>query len=574
MTRFKCSQTVRLLATGAMLGLLFTAQPTLAKSKLPAWDVFVDQFIEGYFILEPPFAVSAGRHEFDGQLPDWSPAGFRKEKQWLKSEQKKAVQYKDPALKESERFERQYLLAVIDEKLFWLQVAEAHKKNPIFYSYSLDPNVYVNRPYASSEQRLRAFLEYARHIPKATKQIRTNLRPPFPNTFIDLSKTVFGGLAKFYENDARTAFASVPDPQLKKAFDTIVPMAAKSMRHLTDWMEHQRSHATDDFAMGAARFQQMLKATEGVTLPLAALEKAGQEDLQRNLIALREACQKYAADLSVHSCVEKAEARKPLEGAVAEARRQIILLKAFVAEKNLISIPSPEDATVAESPPFKRWNLAYIDIPGPFEHKQPSIYYVAPPDPAWTSAEQAAYVPGKANLLFISAHEVWPGHFLQRLHAHRTGSKFGQLFNSYAFSEGWAHYAEELIWESGLNPGDAETHIGQLVNALIRDVRFLSAIGLHTQGMTVAASEKMFQELAFRDEGNARQQAARGTFDPAYLNYTLGKLMIRKLRNDWTATRGGRNAWKAFHDAFLSYGAPPIPLVRKMMLAGITDADL
>ena len=163
---------------------------------------------------------------------------------------------------------------------------------------------------------------------------------------------------------------------------------------------------------------------------------------------------------------------------------------------------------------------------------------------------------------------------MQHLHANQAGSKFGQLFSSYAFSEGWAHYSEELMWESGLNAGDSETHIGQLLNALIRNVRFLSAIGLHTQGMTVETSEKMFRELAFRDQGNARQQAARGTFDPAYLNYTLGKLMIRKLRDEWTATRGGRTAWQSFHDTFLSYGAPPIPLVRKAMLAGNSGSDL
>jgi len=385
---------------------------------------------------------------------------------------------------------------------------------------------------------------------------------------------VFGGLAKFYQNDAKAAFSSVTDPHLQKQFDAVVPTAAKSMRELVDWMELQRANATDDFALGAARFREMLKATEGLNLPLDVLEKAGREDLQRNLEALKEECKHYAPDASVQSCVEKVEAQKPPEGAVAEARRQLITLRAFVAEKSLVSIPSQEEATVAESPPFNRWNLAYIDIPGPFEYGLSSIYYVAPPDPAWSPAEQAAYVPSKANLLFISAHEVWPGHFLQNLHAHPVGSKFGQLFSSYAFSEGWAHYSEELMWESGLNAGDAETHIGQLLNALLRNVRFLSAIGLHTQGMTVETSEKMFRELAFRDEGNARQQAARGTFDPAYLNYTLGKLMIRKLRDQWTAMRGGRAAWKSFHDTFLSYGAPPIPLVRKAMLIGDSGSNL
>ncbi|WP_206740943.1 DUF885 family protein [Methylomicrobium lacus] len=500
MTRFRYSQVMRLFSIGMIVaGLLFTAQPIQAKSRQPAWHVFVDQFIESYFILHPSFAVNAGRHGFDGKLPDWSPVGLSKEIQWLKSERKKASQYRTSALKESERFERQYLLAVINEKLFWLQTAETPYKNPMFYSPSLDPNVYVSRAYAPIEQRLRAFIE-----------------------------------------DAKVAFATVTDSQLKKAFDAVVPMAAKSMRELTGWMELQRPRATGDFAMGAARFQEMLKATEGVNLPLNALEKVGRADLQRNLDALKEACKHYAPNASLQSCVGKVEAQKPANGTVAVARQQLSTLKAFVAEQNLVSIPDPEGANVAESPPFNRWNLAYIDIPGPFEHGLPSTYYVAPPDPAWSPAEQAAYIPSKADLLFVSAREVWPGHFLQRLHARHVGSKFGQLFRSNAFSEGWAHYTEELMWEAGLNAGDTESHIGQLVNALLRNVRFLSAIGLHTQGMTVEASEKMFRELAFCDIGNARQQAARGTFDPAYLNYTLGKLMIRKLREEWTVPHGGR----------------------------------
>ena len=153
-------------------------------------------------------------------------------------------------------------------------------------------------------------------------------------------------------------------------------------------------------------------------------------------------------------------------------------------------------------------------------------------------------------------------------------SPIGRIFGSYAFIEGWAHYTEEMMWDAGLGSGDPEVHIGQLTNALLRDVRFLSAIGLHVRGMTVQDSERMFRESAFQDAGNARQQAARGTFDPAYLNYTLGKLMIRKLREDWTASRGGKSGWGQFHDQFLSYGAPPVPLVRTAMLGASAGPPL
>jgi uncharacterized protein (DUF885 family) len=231
-----------------------------------------------------------------------------------------------------------------------------------------------------------------------------------------------------------------------------------------------------------------------------------------------------------------------------------------------VTIPGPEQAQVAEAPPYRRWNAAYINIPGPYETNLPSTYYIAPPDPSWTAKEQHDYIPGNADLLFISVHEVWPGHFLQFLHANRARSKLGRIFQSYAFSEGWAHYGEEMMWEVGLNDGDPATHVGQILNALLRDARYLSAIGLHTGGMTAEQSEALFREKAFVDAGNARQQAARGTFDPAYGNYTLGKLMIRKLRDDWTAHRGGRAAWQAFHDELLSHGSPTLPHVRKVML--------
>ena len=259
-------------------------------------------------------------------------------------------------------------------------------------------------------------------------------------------------------------------------------------------------------------------------------------------------------------------ANKPQGGAVEGARAQLAVLKTFVQDAGVATIPGTEEALVNEAPPYNRANFAYIDIPGPYEKGLPATYYIAPPDPSWSAAEQRDYLPGQADLLFTSVHEVWPGHFLQFLHSNRNPSLVGRLFVGYAFAEGWAHYAEEMTWDMGLGGGSPETHIGQLTNALLRNVRYLSAIGLHTKGMSVEESERMFREEAFTDVGTARQQAARGTYDPAYLNYTMGKLMIRKLRDDWSASRGGRQAWRQFHDQFLTYGGPPIPMVRRQMM--------
>ena len=213
-----------------------------------------------------------------------------------------------------------------------------------------------------------------------------------------------------------------------------------------------------------------------------------------------------------------------------------------MVEQDLVSIPGTEEALVAEAPPYARSNSAYISIPGAWEKDQPAVYYISPPNPEWPEDVQADYIPGESDLLFTSVHEVWPGHFLNFLHAKQADFFYGRVFVGYAYSEGWAHYTEEMMVEAGLRDVGPETRIGQLSNALLRNARFLSTVGLHTKGWSVEDSKQFFIEEGLQAEGTAIQQAARGTYDPAYLNYTMGKLLIRKLREDWTATRGGRAA--------------------------------
>jgi hypothetical protein len=423
-------------------------------------------------------------------------------------------------------------------------------------------------------QRMAAFVTYEEALPKAIEQIRANFKTPLPASYIDLGVDTFGGYATFFKSDVPAIFAEVKDDALQKRFAAANAGAIKATQEMAGWFTSLKPSATQDFALGAVKFSKMLHATERVDLPLDRLKAAGEADLARNLASLKSACATFAPGKSLPACVDQAQSDKPKGGAVEGARLQLASLRQFIVDKELVTIPGTEQAQVEVAPPFNRWNFAYIEIPGPYEHGLPSVFYISPPNPKWTEAEQAAYVPGRSNLLFVSSHEVWPGHFLQFLHSNRASWKFGQLFVGYAFAEGWAHYSEEMMFDAGLDGATPEIHIGQLSNALLRDVRFLSAIGLHTGGMTLAQSEQMFREKALQNAGTARQQAARGSFDPAYLNYTLGKLMIMQLREDWTATHGKREGWKAFHDQFLSYGGPPIPLVRAQMMSGAPEAKL
>jgi uncharacterized protein (DUF885 family) len=549
------------------------ANTAAAKALDPKWDAYVDVFLKDYFDANPQFAVYAGKHEYDGRLADWSEDGLKKEIARLKAEREKAAAFKDADLDDRQRFEREYLISQIDKDLFWREAADQPHTNPFWYADYVDPDVYVSRPYAPLETRIKSYTAYAKNLPAALGQIKADMKLPMAKNLIKIGRQTIGGLAGFMAKDAVKVFGPVKDAPSQKEFKAANDAAVKAVKEFDAWLGEQEKTANDDYALGPDKFKAMLKQTEGVDIDPAKLEEIAKSDLQRNTDSLRTECDKFAPGKTLAECMAKAVADKaPGTNVVDAATQQLGDIRKFIQEKDILTIPGTEEAKVAQAPPYKAWNFAYINIPGPYETGLPSVYYVSPPDPAWTKKKQNDYVPGKGSLLFTSVHEVYPGHFVQFLHANRSKSKFGQVFVGYAFAEGWAHYTEEMMFDAGLGNSDPELHIGQLQEALLRNVRFISAIGLHTKGMTVADSKKMFIEQGFQDEGSAEQQASRGTFDPAYLNYTMGKLMIRKLREDWCTSRGGRTAWKQFHDAFLSYGGPPIPMVRRAMM-GADDKE-
>ena len=538
------------------------------------WSGFVNNFIEASFRADPGFAVGQGRHEYDGQIADLSEAAIAARVEQLKKAIADAQAFGDDRLTPEQRYQRDYLVAVAKGQLFWIDPAGADQlhNNPAAYLDYVDPSVYVTVPYAPKEQRLKAYIKFLQNVPRAVEQMRANIRTPMATSFVEYASNAFGGFVEYYPGDGMAAWQGVGTPEDQQALKAATDNAVRTMRETVAWVESQRVASKPNFALGREKFQRMLADTEMVTTPIDELERIGRADLAANHTLLGEACSRYAPGQSIPACMEKMNANKAEGGPVAGARAQLAGLKQFLIDRDIVSIPGPEEAKVEEAPPYARQNFAYINIPGPYEKNLPSVYYIAPPDPSWPKAEQEGFVPGEADLLFTSIHEVWPGHFLNFLHANRSKDIFGRVFVGYAFAEGWAHYTEELMRVEGVGGGTDETLVGQLSNALLRDCRFLSAIGMHTGSMTQAQSFELFRNQCYQDVGNARQQAARGTYDPAYLNYTMGKLLIRKLRDDWAARRGGKTAWKAFHDGFLSYGGPPIPLVRQQMMGGKAEA--
>ncbi|MCY4340855.1 MAG: DUF885 domain-containing protein [Gammaproteobacteria bacterium] len=538
-----------------------------AASDESPWRSFTDEFVESHFAAAPTRAVWAGRHDYDGQLQAVTLAAIRENTAMLSGYARRtAEEFPADALTPAEELERQHLLSAIEGMLFGVEVAEYHLRNPAWYAGPLSPSVYVAREYAPRDVRLAALTSHLEKIPAYLQQMRETLRPPFPRPFVRTALVRFAGLASHLEGDLPGLFAAVADEDLQAEFAAALDSAVAALRETENWLELRLDDAAGDFALGEERYQELLRRAYRIDLPWQTLKNVAQRDLARNLELLRSACKLIDSAITIADCAARVRSDKPPQGAVARASEQLPQLREFLIAKDLIGIPGEETAYVAEAPAYRRTNSAYIEIPGPYEEGLPAIYYIAGPDPEWPLEMRRQYLPGEAALLNISVHEVWPGHFLHSLYLKRSANRMGKLFWNAMLSEGWAHYAEELMQEAGLSEGKPLLRAGQILDALMRDVRFLSSIGLHVEGMSVDTSQRMFAELAYLDPGNAAQQALRGAYDPDYFVYTLGKLIIMRMREDWTANRGGRAAWKEFHETLLSLGNAPLPALREAML--------
>ncbi|MFT4629387.1 MAG: hypothetical protein ACI9WC_001367 [Arenicella sp.] len=555
-----------------------------------SWEAISQEFVDDYYQHHPSFAAFQGVHRFDGLLPDWSRQGIALEIDRLKSWRTRLGTYAlrsnmatfdwgsaggGALTKEDIEFEIEYLLAKIAQDLFWLEDAQWPFRNPDFYFNwmmgDIDFDLYVSRPYAPQAQRLLAFIKYCRALPMALQQIDENLSAPIAKPYSQYGANRFRGMADFMTTQVPQIFAGVINDDNSHEFNHVLQTAINSLNNLAFNLEARAASKVSpaSFAIGPLLFEKMLLQTEGINLSLLELQAIGEAELARNLALLKSACAGYAPNQKIADCVTKNAAVKPKSGAVVEARLQLRKLKQFIVANEIVSVPGNEQAEVAIAPDYAIGWGAYIQSPGPHDRSLASIYYIAPPDPKWTKKEQFDYQVSTSDLLFTSVHEVWPGHFLHAMHANRGISELRQVFHSYAFSEGWAHYTEEMMWDAGYGNRDHAIHIGQLSNALLRNVRFLVALRLHTRGMTPAEAELMFIQQGFQNAALARDETLRAQYEPTVLNYLMGKILIVKLRNSWMAKNPGNHSQKSFHNALLSLGGPPIPLAGKAL--GLND---
>jgi uncharacterized protein (DUF885 family) len=518
----------------------------------------------------PPEAASSGIHAYDGMLPPVTRASMTARVAGLRTALADCEAIALEGLSAQESFDRDLLLLGLRSEIWELTENQGFRRDPMSLMWPLEATAYMDRSYAPVEQRMASMANLLRAVPAYLDSVRALLEPPFAKPVLKQAIEAYAGVAGFYRGDisefANANLSGSAAADMTQAAET----GAAAIDDMVAYLRTHEATANDDFAVGAEAYATMLSLGEMVDMPLAEIEAAGMRELHRHQASVREAAERIAPGKPLAEAIAVVTKDHPAaENLIDETREMLEEIRDFTIDHNIASVISDVRAQVRETPAFMRWAFAAMDGPGPFEEvATESFYYVTPVEEHWTPEQAEEWLSnfGYATLKIISVHEVYPGHYVHFLrHAHAP-SAISKVFGAYSFWEGWAHYCEEMFLEAGYGDGDPKLQLAMAQEALVRVCRLLCSLRMHTQGQTLAESEKFFQAEAFMEELPAKTEAIRGTFDPGYLNYTLGKILIYKLRADWQAEQGDAYSLKAFHDELLSHGGPPVPLLRQHML--------
>jgi len=420
---------------------------------------------------------------------------------------------------------------------------------------------------------MRSVIARERSIPALLESGKRNVERP-PLAFVEIAFRNIAGSIAFLKTDVAAAFAEVKDEELARRFTEANNAAIAAFENFRTYLEKELKPVADgEFALGAEIFAMRVAYNEMVDLSPDRLLEIAHDRFRQDRAALAETARLIDPSASIEAVLETLRARHPTaDTLISTARDDLDGLRAFVRDHRIATIPSDLLPLVEETPAFRRaTTAAAMDAPGPLETRATqAFYYVTPPEqglpPEWLERYLQAYF--FAGLEILSAHEVWPGHFMQylTLRAHPEWSLARKMTRTYSTIEGWAHYAEEMMVEQGLGDGDPWLRLAQLQMALMRDCRFVAAIEMHTKGKSVDDVAQFFMKECGSPEPEARREAYRGARDPGYIAYTLGKLQILKLREDYRAARGGRFSLTEFHDRILASGLAPIKIIRREML--------
>ena len=531
------------------------------------------EVLEDAYRRSPTNATALGIHTHDEELEDFSAGAIAADLSRARDFATRLAALDPAALSLDQRLDLEFLRHQIDAEILQLDVIRGWARDPDGYSSTITNSAYVvmKRSFAPPAERLRLLVARERKMPALLAQARANLKNP-PKILTQIAIEQIDGNRAFFEQDLPLAFADVADEKLQADFRSSNAAVLAALADYKTWLEHELlPRSTGSFALGADTYAKLLAATEMVDVPLERLLAVAEADRQRNEAMLVETARAIDPSKGVDEVLHAVEAEHPAP-AVLLATTQAALdsLRAFLVEKDTVTIPRSAPARVQETPPFLRSTTsASMDTPGPFETRATEAFYnMTLPDPRWPGAEQEDFMRQwyTAAISNVSVHEVYPGHYLQFLYAKEFPTDVRKVFGANTNSEGWAHYSEQMMLDEGLHAGEPRFRLAQLQDALLRDVRFIAGIRLHTQGMTIEQAQQLFERAGHQPAPVALSEAKRGANDPLYGYYTMGKLAILKLRDDYRAKTGAAFTLREFHDAFVRMGPLPLPLVREKML--------
>jgi uncharacterized protein (DUF885 family) len=549
------------------------------------YEAVAEDYIKGYFAARPLLGTALGLHEYDGKITDYSRLAIDAELARLKRFDDRLTKFEPDKLSQRQSIDLRILLAAIEKEIFQREEMSIFERDPMVYARAADVNVYIKRNFAPLEDRVHSIVAIESQVPNIIIAAKINLKPVLPKPYVELAIQIARGSADFLRKDLVAATAELKDERIRGEFQESNRKAAAALTDYAAWLEREKlPNASDDFALGEEKFRRVLAQTELVDLPPQKILEIGLTQLRKEQKVFAEAANKIDPNKSPAEVFKQIQSEHPTpESLLGDIGKDLEQIRKFVITRRLVTIPSEVRARVKETPQYRRaTSFASMDTPGAFEKRATeAYYYVTPPENDWPPEQKDEWLTAFNHYTIdvVSIHEVYPGHYVQFLRLNASpASKVEKIFGSYAFIEGWAHYCEKMMIDEGygtvtgpkLSEEDikrtAKYRMAQADEAMLRLCRLCVAIKMHTQKMTVDEATKFFQDNCYYEEKPAHAEAMRGTFDPGYLNYTLGKLQILKLRDDYKAQEGDNFSLQKFHNELLNHGMPPIRLLREIML--------
>ncbi len=534
---------------------------------------FVEEHLAYLYEMYPTAAAADGVHTHDDLLEDLSRSAVDGRIRELGGWARRLDGISPSALTPVEALERRMLGDRIRGHLFALEEIRDWQRNPLHYADTLAASLAGQTlfAYADLPERARRVGSKLRQVPRLLDAARQNVTDA-PGLFVKVGIESFEGVLRFVEHELPRAFRDLEDMHLLGVLaDTSMEASDALREHIAHLRDTVAPRSRASFRLGRARFEQKLRFDEGLDVPVERL----LDIAQRELHATQEAFSRVAAEIhpDTEAAWRRTRARHPApDTLVGDAGVQVEALRTFLTRNRIVSIPEHAAVQIRQTPDFQRWTAASLWTAGPFETvRVPAYYHVTNIDPSWPAERQEMHLRdlSYATLASICAHEVYPGHFLHFEHLRAVSSpcRKSQFFAAGSFVEGWAHYAEQMVLDEGFERGDPEVRLGQLAEALVRLVRTIVGIRLHTEDLSVEQGVRFFSEEAHLEEASARQEAERATFDPGCVLYSLGKLMLLKLRADVQEAEGDAFSLLRFHDRLLGQGCLPFWMHRALMAA-------